>query len=612
MTRSHFGAQSAVVLPGLLAISLAMADPEITSVSGSDDEGAVLEQTSNSGVEVTSASEPESPKQAPKGRGRGRGRQRGAGSSHGVPAQAKASKPRGRGRGRGKQCTTWLHTAKPKHETNVEDTSASEETARIQAATKRARKWDAAEEHTSCSDDDMQGSASTDMGSASMPNTSGVFDYAIWLVGKLSTEQRDRLQRSFHFMDLCAGLGTTLLACEALKFAMIKYGLRIDGTCTGLTEVAEGKREALRRRCASLHIDPPMFESNASLSAQLPQDADGNFVDVPLADILFMGIVCVDISRCSSTPKSLTDPEGASGKSWNDLLAYLDQLPLHQRPKAIVLECVDNLGNTRAVQGHTEKGTLIVLEALRERGYVGQWTKALATRFAVPQSRPRVWGLFLKVQGGVGPKAIASRERQLEQAFHIIRQGETSGFEALERILTRCPTTAPAQHAPKQSHSRGDAWHKEQHPNFRDKTGLTEEDIAKGQHEFLQATNGIILPREQAAVWLTLCLQQKKGKIPNWKEMLLVSDCGSSVGWLSITSNKFPCLRPGNKYLVLQHGVAKIADGCLCLAIQGIGPEEQTALNLHQEQDALLRQLAGNAFCANICLAFLVASILVA
>ena len=63
---------------------------------------------------------------------------------------------------------------------------------------------------------------------------------------------------------------------------------------------------------------------------------------------------------------------------------------------------------------------------------------------------------------------------------------------------------------------------------------------------------------------------------------------------------------------MLQHGVAKIAHGPLCLAVQGIGPEEQHALDLHLEEDSLLRQLAGNAFCANICVAFLIAAILVA
>ena len=124
-----------------------------------------------------------------------------------------------------------------------------------------------------------------------------------------------------------------------------------------------------------------------------------------------MGIVCVDISRCSSTPKSLTDASGSSGKSWLDFLKYVDLLTFEESQTTITLECVENLSNNRTVQGHREKGTIIVIEALRERGYVGQWRKVSATRFFLPQSRPRVWALFLKVSRGLGPKAIREHER---------------------------------------------------------------------------------------------------------------------------------------------------------------------------------------------------------
>ena len=71
----------------------------------------------------------------------------------------------------------------------------------------------------------------------------------------------------------------------------------------------------------------------------------------------------------------------------------------------------------------------------------------------------------------------------------------------------------------------------------------------------------------------------------------------------------FPCIRPGNAYVVFDQGEAKLAQGTLCLALQGIGPDEANALGLLLEEDRLLRQLAGNGFCANICLAFLMAAL---
>ena len=72
----------------------------------------------------------------------------------------------------------------------------------------------------------------------------------------------------------------------------------------------------------------------------------------------------------------------------------------------------------------------------------------------------------------------------------------------------------------------------------------------------------------------------------------------------------FPCIRPGNVYLVLEQGKPTLAQGPLCLAMQGIGTDVAAAFELLREEDGFLRQLAGNAFCVNICLVYLVAALL--
>lgn len=337
-------------------------------------------------------------------------------------------------------------------------------------------------------------------------------------------------------------------------------------------------------------------------------DDQGHFQDLPVADILFLGIVCVDISSCTATPKSLTDASGNTGKSWLPFLQYLDSLSLEQRPAALVLECVANLGQKRTLAGHVEKGTLVANEALRERGYVGQWRKVSATNYFLPQSRPRVWALFLKVHGGVGPKATMAREKDLSKALNIIQSSQTHAHESLRRILDRSPM--PRTDRRSKPARGGQAWRTTQGPSFQSKHGLSDAEVCDGQAEFEKATAEVLLPREQAAVWLELCRLRKKGRLPNWKEGVLVSDCGSSVGWLTVAKDLFPCIRPGNSYLVLDQGQPRIAQGPLCLALQGIGPGEANAFELLSEEDGLLRQLAGNAFSANICLVFLVAALL--
>ena len=272
-----------------------------------------------------------------------------------------------------------------------------------------------------------------------------------------------------------------------------------------------------------------------------------------------------------------------------------------------MLECVDKLGQNRSVQGRVEKGTLLIIEALRERGYVGQWRKVSATHFFLPQRRPRVWALFLKVRRGMGPKAIKEREQDLEEAFHFIMSSQTSCHEPLKQIMDRTPS--PHAHRPSKPSKKGNAWATTRGPNFQSKYRLSDEEVGRGRDEFLQATAGVLLPRQQAALWLELCRLRLNGRVPNWKEGVLVGDCGSSVGWLSVVREMFPCIRPGNSYMVLVQGEPKLAQGTLCLAVQGIGRDEANSLELLQEEDCLLRQLAGNGFCANICLVFLMAAL---
>ena len=183
----------------------------------------------------------------------------------------------------------------------MEETSVSEETARIAAAVARTPHWVRGAEEVTSSEEDYATPVTTD--SHSMPSSSGVFAYATWLVGRLTEEQRQKLTCQFTWMDLCAGLGTPYIAYEALRQGMLPYGISPQGECTGLTEKSPDRRAALRRR--AIHADgsaPPIFISNSALTSRTPNDDQGKPRDLPIADHLFMGIVCVDISAEASTP----------------------------------------------------------------------------------------------------------------------------------------------------------------------------------------------------------------------------------------------------------------------------------------------------------------------
>ena len=134
-------------------------------------------------------------------------------------------------------------------------------------------------------------------------------------------EQQLKLTHSFTWVDLCVGLGTPCIAYEAVRRALQPYGLCPASKCIGLPEMSKGRRDAL--------------------------------------------------SRCNSTPKSLTYASGSSGKSWLDFLKCVDLLTFEERPTTITLKCVENLSNNRTVQGHKEKKALSL--SLRPYGSVAMW-----------------------------------------------------------------------------------------------------------------------------------------------------------------------------------------------------------------------------------------------
>ena len=145
----------------------------------------------------------------------------------------------------------------------------------------------------------------------------------------------------------------------------------------------------------------------------------------------------MDISSLSNTPKSLLDKDGKSGSAWESTLAYLKMLSYEQRPKAMVLECVANLSKRRAVDRCLKRGTEQVGYQLLELGYVGKFIEVSSQMFFLPHHRPRVWGVFLKMVSGVGPKAVSEHSQKVEKALEFVKRCQLDKYEPLSDILQR-------------------------------------------------------------------------------------------------------------------------------------------------------------------------------
>lgn len=564
--------------------------------------------------EVTSEEAPEEP---PAKRTRGRGstsaaRAAGRGRARGRLTPAPSRRRR---TGRKQRSTIEALVAPPVPQLEGDEaTSESEETARIRRA---AVAWRAG--GVAVAEESIPTARSVDPATPT-PLTSGLFDFTCWVVNQVLTprERGAMEQLQFSYLDLCAGMGTSILAVEALRRALHH---NFEGTCIALTESDRKKRLGLVRRLEALakitaHKDmPKIFSDTADLSKTPPVDADGHPCNLPVADILCMGIVCKDISSLTRTPKSVQDPAGKSGTSWHALLTYLQCCRWEELPRAIILECVARLDHARALDP-TEKGTEHVSTELAELGYVGQWSKVSSTSFFLPHRRDRVWAIFLKV-GGFGPAAMERQRGILLRALEVAKRCTTTTMEPLAKVLSRCP---PDQLVEKKVVNRRPAarrtdapprWHTT-HEQFLAQHGITPRHLEEGRADFVKAMESLSLTEEQLeGMWLRLVLLRIQGHVLDWRGELLVLTCGASVNWMKVARGYCPCLQPTMKYVILNEGRASIASGRQFLALQGIQEQEALAFGLDQEAPALQRDLAGNAFTANVCCAYLVACLLV-
>ena len=492
---------------------------------------------------------------------------------------------------------------------------------------KRARSPSASScqtEHTeisSCGDDDL-GEAEEKLAGKKLPKSSSLFDFADYLVEFILTQsEKDSLANyEYTFAELGAGYATGTMCAESLKRAFFKQGCTVHGSCQFYTEQVDWKRDFIKNHIHQL-VAPTqpchMFINTGDLSKPtLITDEKKVLRRLPSHKFAFFAIECDDISLCSSTPRSVVDPEGKSGASLLEFLQYLESLKFHDRPEGMMIECVTNLDHVRKKVGG-ERGTDVVSKLLSELGYVSSWQTLNAQDFFLPQARPRIYGIFLKMRGlGVAGRDV--RQRDLEQIWQFVKRCKTKpAFERLETLLAgllphEC-TQEPAVARKKQRRaSKPDAKWLQKHTQVKEKLGLCDTSqahvsIAEFQN---QAVELGLTDREVDACVVVLSHMMKSAELADWQSVLLVGNIGDSIDRLRFRENVFPCLLPGQKYLLLNKGaLSLIRDRRLFPALQGIGLKEAECFGLSELSLAKLQDLAGNAFTANICASILLAFI---
>ncbi len=212
---------------------------------------------------------------------------------------------------------------------------------------------------------------------ATVPNTSGVFDYSRWIVDTV-LEPKERLALNSHGQveigSMCSGMGTEDLVMAGLQRALLQHDVQLQVESTFKVEKDPHKMAWLQKH--NQHKGTRFFLDNAQLVEPNPVDVDKVCMPRPTCRVLCCGVVCKDISALSQTPKSERGC-GESATALNGLLDSLAAWPFQDRPSLVVLECVGRLDHKRAVDPDAKKGTDYISEVLARHGYIGEWRMVL-------------------------------------------------------------------------------------------------------------------------------------------------------------------------------------------------------------------------------------------
>jgi len=465
-------------------------------------------------------------------------------------------------------------------------------------------------------------------GTQGTPASSSISNYARWVMDCVLTDgERNRV---FQLSDaevlrvgsMCSGMGTEEIVLQALADAFSLHHHQLRWQSVFKAEKDKKKMAFLMRHYES--SDTLFVYDNADLQIAHVKDAKGQQRDgQPQVDILTCGIVCKDISGLNNKGKTERNAAGKSGSSLHGLLGYIRCCTFDKRPRVLILECVARLGHHRQVDPDARAGTSFIHDELTKLGYVGEWANVDAKQFYLPQSRPRVYGLFLLMQStNMSEECRAARQRSVTEAMQLIRRMQPRGPpESLCAVLSRTPrvldagvkstdsTAGPSWETnPAEWPKDGPKWPKDHAAYVKDK-GLAQM-ASKSYAKFFAAARGVLQPRAIEATWLKILTVQQATGIDVNKD-LIVATAGASIEYIQVKKDMFPCVTPHMTMVISEKGQLRLASGFDALAVQGVQSEEVAKFKLGSESQSLLQDLAGNAFTASILAAYLVAAMVV-
>jgi site-specific DNA-cytosine methylase len=436
---------------------------------------------------------------------------------------------------------------------------------------------------------------------SALPLNSGAFAYARWVADtQLSDEEKLGMSHLGDLVvgSLCTGMCTEALAFEALRRAMPETFPKV--TIAFVCESNNAKQGLLSR----LLPDSILVGDVSDLADDPVSDTSGKQWDRPRCDWLIGGLSCKCLSKLNNSPQSVMG-DGPTGITVKGTLTYLDSMSFEERPDVVTVEEVGELLHKRTCEDD-RAAIQILADQMDARGYTAKWQELGSMMFYLPHSRDRVWINFRKRKDlSTDMVMLETVASMLMRSSAVIAKLQTGGqYESLAAILDKLGEAAFRVAPPLISPAPISEPTAAKNTSFMEKHSLAVADIDR-MASLDVLLSDVLTPRARKAVGLKLA-QMAKQKGWRWDHDLLVATAGQSASFMTMRKDVFPNLVPSAPFVVLRAGKPRLASGLLCLAMQGLQSCEVEFMNLGSMPEEKQRDIAGNAFTANVCIANLV------
>ena len=441
----------------------------------------------------------------------------------------------------------------------------------------------------------------------SMPDNGGAFAYARWVVAaKMDGADIDSLAKlsGLTVGSFCSGMCTESLAFEAIRRALPHSqslpAVRFEFVC-------ESNREKLNL-LKTQHPHAIHIVNAADLVGDVVEDCEGKVWDQPQPAWIIAGLSCKCLSNLNHTPKSVIG-DGPTGNSVRALLNYVESIPFANRPQVVTIEEVSGLLQNRKCEVNQKSGMHVLVDSMDRLGYTAKWAICNSRQYGVPQQRERVWAHFyLRPAAKQDVKTAELIAGMMHNAIRRVAEFTTTP-EPLGNVMDKLGDEAFRNVKPHDSASKPvSAKTAKANRDFMAQRGILASDLDKLEKLRPYLTN--LISERAAAVTLVKLAATVKKEGWRWESDTLVLTAGASVSYMKVWKDAFPNLLPSSPFLVVSHGTPYLASGKMHLAVQGVQSAELGYMRLNALPDEKLRDLAGNAFTANVCTAVLSAAML--